>query len=82
MMAKVLDEFAFVYPKNAAKYRWDEWLDGRIWQLAAGTDFTIAIGQFRSAAFRAAQVRRLHLRTRQVDGDVVIQAYYPPPGEP
>ena len=39
-MAKKLDTLPIIPHGRSASYPWHEWLDGNIWQLERGTDFT------------------------------------------
>ncbi len=54
-------------------YPWDEWLDGAVWRLTPGTDFTVSASSFTQAARMAAIRRDGHARTSQQDGHVIIQ---------
>lgn len=68
--------------KTAEKYPWDKWLDGRVWRLDKGSDFTSSVEAMRGAARRAAVNRGKTITTRgrkdclyiQVvaDGDVLV----------
>ena len=71
-MARTID--AFPHRRATAKYPWDEWLDGRIWELKRGEDFQ-SLHSVRSSAYVRARDRGLWARVRIVDEDtVVIQA--------
>ncbi len=68
-MARRLDEF----PGAAARrYPWEQWLNGEVWQLSAGEDFTSKPGTVVQSA--RARARRMGggLRTRLLheDGNV------------
>jgi len=69
-MAEVLDE----WPKSARSlYPWDEWLDGRIWRLKAGEDFTIPLENMRNLVWQETRTRDLRLTTATVEGDLIIR---------
>ena len=73
-MARKLDTF----PTAAgSRYPWDEWLDGNVWELVHGDDFTAKPSTFRSIASGQAKKRGGKMRTRSVEADgrpaVVIQ---------
>jgi hypothetical protein len=75
-MAEVLDGF----PKGNRKGKrndpkWNQWLDGRVWKLVRGVDFSCAPQSFRANAHSRAECRGLKIRG-VIDGDIiVIQAY-------
>lgn len=80
-MAEVLEEFSFNGSPNRddgypVRYEWDKWLNGQVWKLTQGEDFTISVSNFRNSAFVAAGKRDLKVRTttNKADGTVVIQA--------
>ncbi|MFD4196634.1 hypothetical protein [Amycolatopsis thermoflava] len=63
-------------PYQGDKYPWDLWLDGRVWQLEQGTDFTLPMATFRTSAHRAATKRGLRAPTRKIaEGVLLIQAH-------
>jgi hypothetical protein len=73
-MAKRLDTF----PTPAgARYPWEEWLDGSVWELRQGQDFTAKLPTFRANAQTQAKKRGGVIRSRRVEVDggeaVVIQ---------
>jgi len=65
-MARVVDAL----PRSRAGggagpiYPWDEWLDGRVWELTAGEDFTIRIDSMRSSASSFSRKIGRTVRTR------------------
>jgi hypothetical protein len=73
-MARKLDSFP-----NApgSRYPWDEWLDGSVWLLSHGEDYTAKTATFRSIASTQAKKRGGRIRTRTHDAEgrdsVVIQ---------
>jgi hypothetical protein len=58
-------------------YPWDEWLDGRVWELVAGDDFSSKPETIRQNAAVQAQRRGGNVKTRLVaDGErqvVILQ---------
>ena len=73
-MARKLDSF----PTAAgSRYPWDEWLDGSVWQLVHGDDYTAKTATFRSIASMQAKKRGGRIRTRAQEAEgreaVVIQ---------
>lgn len=56
------------------KYPWEEWLDGRVWELVPGEDFVVTIASFLSLAHWQAKRRGVSLTTRSKNGKLYIQA--------
>lgn len=50
------------------KYPYDKWMDGSIWMITKGEDFTCTANSMRSALFSAAKERGLKVRTSVVKG--------------
>lgn len=75
-MAKVLKSFDFS-ESGHSKYPWDQWADGRIWQLRAGEDFTASVPSFRVAAGTWARRngRKVRISARGATGTVTLQFY-------
>lgn len=61
------------------KYPWDEWLDGKTWELRKGRDYESTLESFRAGAWRAANQRGKKVKTRILrddDGEgIAIRAY-------
>lgn len=79
-MAQVVDEL----PKRkgggvgrAEKYPYDEWLDGKVWQLDEGSDFDVTKQSFMTSIRGAAKKRGYKLRSRILENAVVVQAFTP-----
>ena len=70
-MPKVLKKFLF--RKTAAACPWDQWLDGRIWELTHGEDFTSKPMTFKLAARRTARLRGGELRANLDGNKLIIQ---------
>jgi hypothetical protein len=64
-MARQLE--VFPSPRSEARYPWDKWLDGSVWELEAGRDFTSKIPTFRANAQLQARKRGGGVRTRLLD---------------
>jgi hypothetical protein len=72
-MAAKIDSFEF--GSSNAKYDWTQWLDGDIWQLVQGDDFTVKMSSMRAIVNGRAAARELKVHT-SVSGKVLtIQAY-------
>jgi len=70
-MAKTLDSFDFTLAKASRRYPWTEWLDGRVWQLEAGVDFTCRPHGFTTAVRNNAKKVGAAVNVH-IDGDTVI----------
>lgn len=55
-------------------YAWDKWLNGEVWVLVQGEDFTGTLAGMRSGAYSAAHRRGLGLSTAIQDGNLIVQA--------
>lgn len=76
-MAKQLESFKFRTRGRVQKYPWNEWLDGSIWELKKGEDFTINTRIMRNSARSAADRRRVQIRTQiPNENTLIIQAYH------
>lgn len=60
-MARVLDNYDFT-PRRWGIYNWQQWADGRIWQVVKGKDYKTETG-FRSSALGYARRNNLTLKT-------------------
>jgi hypothetical protein len=64
------------------RYPLDEWLDGAVWKLEAGTDFHEPVHNFRTSLYYHATEngQRLHTKTRTEEGRtyLLIQAIADP----
>ena len=75
-MPKVLKKFLF--RKTVAACPWDQWLDGRVWELTRGEDFTSEPNYFKIAARRIARLRGGNLRAN-IDGKKLIIQFFVKP---
>jgi hypothetical protein len=77
-MAKTLDDYPFrdPSPPSSVRYPWDEWTNGRVWELRRGVDFDIEPRDMAREFRRAAVSRGKRARTARVaaEGLVVVQA--------
>ena len=74
-MAETLESFDFNGSGRRSTYPWDKWLDGQIWQLKIGEDFTCKVGSFQKAAGTQARKRGLRLRTAVSGDHIILQAF-------
>lgn len=73
-MAEQLDTFDFPGPGRRSLYPWDEWLNGSVWRLTAGEDFTTTPKAFMRAANAAGARRGLAVQSTTAGAAVVIRA--------
>lgn len=80
-MAKQLEEFPEISrPGRPDKYPWDEWFNGKPWQLDSGEDFEaeLKIDSFRATAKSAAKKRNGTIKTAVVnDGKSIVIQFMP-----
>ena len=74
MAEKITAEIKWNKGGRPPRYPWDEWLDGGIWLLKPGEDFSCQPANFRSLAFTQARARNLSLRTLTTADGFVLQA--------
>lgn len=85
-MAKVVEQFPKV-PKSAGRYDWDEWGDGRIWELTHGVDYKCKATSLRQTATKEATLRGKSVRTVIIAGDekkperIIVQFVERKPGK-
>lgn len=62
-----------------AKYPWEEWMDGKAWEIKQGEDFadTLPVSNFVNAMHAKARKRGMKLRTK-TDGPIIQFQYYTP----
>lgn len=71
-MGQKLDSF----PSNISrKYEYEKWLDGCVWKLDKGVDFTVSAKSFRMMIRHVAVNRGLGIKTRVVNDSVIIQVF-------
>lgn len=54
-------------------YAWDTWLDGSIWQLTRGEDFTIPARSFSASVYKEAKRSGVRVRVNVRGDNVYIQ---------
>jgi hypothetical protein len=64
-MARVVDEMP--RHRRRRKYPWDEWLDGRTWELEPGVDFNGTPAAMRATILTQARREDVAVRTRIAD---------------
>jgi len=69
-MARTLDTFPAL--PSQARHAWDEWLDGRVWRLARGEDFSGKAKTLVQNARGQAKRRGGTVRTRLLDEETVV----------
>lgn len=75
-MAKVIEgDIQDGRGRSAISYPWDEWFDGRHWEIVRGEDFDSSVENFRGNALAAARRRSMRVKTHLVNGNTIrIQA--------
>lgn len=63
-MAKVAKDPDFRVHRSHAKYPWDDWQDGRVWEITAGEDFTTTPRYMQT---------QLHVRARHIGRQVTTR---------
>ena len=71
-MAKVVDGILEITPR--ATYPWDQWFDGRTWELTPGEDFNCQLQYMRGAVYTAARRLGKKIKTRSIGGKFYIRA--------
>lgn len=78
-MPKTLDKFPAA--GGQARYPWDEWLNGQVWELRQGEDYNAKSATFLQNARSQGDKRGGRIRTRQFTDEtperVVIQFHRP-----
>lgn len=78
-MAKVVKEFSESGSSRYGTLPWAKWLDGQIWQLTFGEDFSTSLRSFAAYVHQAAGRRGLKAKTKIISPDTVqIQAITEP----
>lgn len=74
---KKLEKHTFKTKGRRSNIDWDQVLDGSIWHLEEGVDFTSKPASVRASAQQAAKQRGLKAKVDVLDDAVVIQAIEP-----
>lgn len=67
-------------PPPHEKYPWEDWFDGRVWELIQDEDFDAAITSMVPMIHIAAKRYDCTVQTRIVGTSVFMQAYHPKKG--
>ena len=78
-MASVVDRMPEEY-ETRRKYDWNEWLDGQVWELVAGTDFTVPVRSMAAQVYQAAVRRGIAVRVSLLDGGARVRVQAAPGG--
>ena len=82
-MSKVLEEFSFKF-SSKSKYPWDEWSDGRIYEIKKGIDFNCSVtgmqSQIRMRA-RSTSKENDQVRVSIGEDDTIVFQFYKQQGE-
>jgi hypothetical protein len=75
-MAHILDSFPDDLSRGGKqKYPWDDWLNGQVWQLNKGVDYSSTPAEFRSQVYTAARKHKVSVRCAVLGNNIlVIQA--------
>ena len=71
-MAEIVDELPERKGKSN-KYPWKDWLNGKVWKLTQGTDFTCSSQTFRGMVYSASHRKGLKVITREEGNYVYLQ---------
>lgn len=75
-MAERLESFQFV-GVGRPMYPWTEWMDGSIWRIRRGVDFTCSIPSMRSSLIQRARRYGVKVRTTAEAGsDLIVFQFY------
>lgn len=75
-MAKQLDEFPEgIRVGRPGKYPWDEWFNGKVWEVEAGTDFSTTPESFRMTIKSAAKSRGGSVKIAKLDEKRLVFQY-------
>jgi hypothetical protein len=73
-MARTVDELPDPARGRRVTYPWDEWLDGRVWELEQGKDFQSTTQSFRQIAYNRAGQRGKSAAVQIHESKVYLQA--------
>lgn len=57
-------------PRTQGKYPWNEWVDGSIWRITRGVDFTARMSSMRSHLYGEAYRRGMRVGISEISDDV------------
>ena len=81
-MAEILDDHEFKGRGGFQQiYPYHQWLNGKVWKLLEGTDYTCTIGSIRACLYTAAKRRGMVARTNVIlkGKGIIVQAVLPHP---
>jgi len=69
-MAKQVEvEPTFFARQRNGRYPWDEWTNGKVWQVVEHDDFTVAINSFRQYLYNKAKELNLDVSIKVISED-------------
>jgi len=67
-MAKLSKKKSFEFKRvGRASYPWAKWLDGQLYEIEVGVDFTVSLPSFRALAFTTAKAQGYKVNTQMSD---------------
>ncbi len=78
-MAEIVEPNAVEWSAHAGRqpgYPWDEWLDGQVWCLVKGEDFSAGMASMRSLVSYTAGRRGLKYRSKMVGNSLYVQVLH------
>ena len=78
-MAKQVSDEAVDFKIASGRYasQWLQWLDGNIWELVPGQDFTCSVRAFKAHCYYIARTYGTRIRTKVQDGLFYLQVNPP-----
>ena len=74
-MARTVREMPEPNCRGNSKYPWNQWLDGRVWELTPGVDFKTSTESFRALLSLTASRNGFRITTVTREGLLYIQAH-------
>lgn len=71
-MAITVDDYKFKAGRGRSFYDWDEWTNGKVWQIEQGEDFDCATASMQTNIHKAAAVRNLTARTNITSPTTIV----------
>jgi hypothetical protein len=71
-MASVVDRMPEKY-ETRRKYDWDNWLDGQVWELVDGVDFTVPVRSMAAQVYQAAVRRGIGVSVSLLDSGTRVR---------
>tara|TARA_B100000073_G_scaffold196165_1_gene162501 strand:+ start:671 stop:910 length:240 start_codon:yes stop_codon:yes gene_type:complete len=73
-MAEILETFDFTRSSGRAKYPWADWMDGQIYKIKRGEDFTATTKVMRQQIYAAAKNHGKSVRSTSTATEIIFQA--------